>query len=401
MTSFTQPPLRVALACGGTGGHLFPGLAVAECLRQRGCEVTVLVSPKDIDQSAAKRISGMEVSTLPAIGLVRGQRLPFVRAFWRSYRLAVKYFRVKPPQGVLAMGGFTAAAPLLAGKRLGAATFLHESNTIPGRANRWMARLVDGAFVGFPAAANRLQNRSVKVTGTPVRPQFTTRDAVACRKALGLDPAKPVVLVMGGSQGAHAVNALVLRTLPLVAQFGLDWQWLHLTGPADEGSVVAAYAAAHLRAEVRAFLPEMELALGASNAAISRAGASSLAELAAMRLPAILVPYPAATDNHQFHNARAFAETGAALMLEQCGATPEALAPMLQRLVQDGAARSQVQQALAQWHAPDAAERIASSMLEMMSSAVLKTGPAQPASPANTSAPGVERRVTTVSLFST
>ena len=102
------------------------------------------------------------------------------------------------------------------GRKLGAATFLHESNSIPGRANRWLAPLVDAVFVGFPAAARRLRCRTVTVTGTPVRPQFHPMDAAACRFALGLDPARPVLLVMGGSQGARAVNQLVSQSLPLL-----------------------------------------------------------------------------------------------------------------------------------------------------------------------------------------
>ena len=123
--------------------------------------------------------------TLPAVGLKRGGEIAFVRGFIRSYRAAAKLFKSCPPQAALAMGGFTSAPPILAAKRAGARTFLHESNTIPGRANRWLSRVVHQAFVGFPAAAARLHNRNVTVTGTPVRACFQAREAAACRASAG------------------------------------------------------------------------------------------------------------------------------------------------------------------------------------------------------------------------
>jgi UDP-N-acetylglucosamine--N-acetylmuramyl-(pentapeptide) pyrophosphoryl-undecaprenol N-acetylglucosamine transferase len=363
MTRFSQSTIRVAIACGGTGGHLFPGLAVAERLVGRGCAVTLVISPKEVDQQAVKQAGDIEVITLPAVGLTRGRALAFARGFGRSYRTAKIAFRDWPPQAALAMGGFTSAPPILAAKRLGARTFLHESNTIPGRANRWLSWAVQGAFVGFPSAAKRLHNRRVSVTGTPVRPQFTPRDAAACRAELGLDPAQPMALVMGGSQGASGINELVLQALPSLARQTPRWQWFHLTGPTDIEKVRQAYAALRLKAVVYPFFAAMELALGAATAAVSRAGASSLAELAAMGVPAVLVPYPAATDNHQFYNARAFEETGAARLLEQKGATAESLVKTLSELVEDQSVRERMRQALAQWHAPRAAEDIAEAIL--------------------------------------
>ena len=363
MIPSSQPPIRVAIACGGTGGHLFPGLAVAAALLRRGCLPMLLISSKAVDQEAVKGVSGMEIIALPAVGLKRGGELAFVRGFIQSYRAAARLFKSRPPQAALAMGGFTSAPPILAAKRAGARTFLHESNTIPGRANRWLSRVVHRAFVGFPTAAGRLHNRNVTVTGTPVRPSFQAREAAFCRSKIGLDPGRPVLLVMGGSQGASGINELVLRSLPLFACRAPDCQWLHLTGPADAEKVSRAYAALNLKAIVYPFFAEMELALGAATAAVSRAGASSLAELAAMRLPAVLVPYPAATDNHQFHNARAFEATGAARLLDQRTATPETLAQLLLDLVEKPVVGEKMRNALAQWHAPHAAEQIAEAIL--------------------------------------
>jgi UDP-N-acetylglucosamine--N-acetylmuramyl-(pentapeptide) pyrophosphoryl-undecaprenol N-acetylglucosamine transferase len=372
MTSVPQPSVRVAIACGGTGGHLFPGLAVADQLARRGCAAMLLISPKEVDQQAARGISRMEVVTLPAVGLKRGAEFAFIRGFIQSYRAAAKRFKAHPPQAALAMGGFTSAPPILAAKRAGARTFLHESNAVPGRANRWLSRVVDGMFVGFPAAAGRLRQPNVTVTGTPVRPYFQARDVAACRNQLGLDPARPVLLVMGGSQGASAINDLVLQALPLLGSHGPEWQWLHLTGTGDAERVRQTYAALELRAIVRPFLAEMDVALGAATAAVCRAGASSLAELAAMRVPAVLVPYPAATDNHQFHNARALEATGAACLLEQKSATPEMLVQLLSDLVEKPAVHEKMQTALAQWHKPGAAEQIAEAMLMVVGARVGK-----------------------------
>jgi UDP-N-acetylglucosamine--N-acetylmuramyl-(pentapeptide) pyrophosphoryl-undecaprenol N-acetylglucosamine transferase len=375
-----MPP--VALACGGTGGHLFPGLAVGEQLQQFGCPVTLLLSPKEVDQQGVKGVTGMEFVTLPAVGLTRGRELAFVRGFIQSYRAARKLFQARSPRVALAMGGFTSAPPILAAKRSGAQTFLHESNTIPGRANRWLSLVVDHAFVGFPEAAGRLRTQSVTVTGTPVRRKFHPRPAAACRAALGLEPEWPMVLVMGGSQGAAGINDLVARALPSFARMAPELQWFHLTGPADSARLKQVYESLDLRASVQPFFAGMELALGAATVAISRAGASSLAELAAVGVPAILLPYPAATDNHQFHNARAFAGSGAARLLEQKNASPEALLPLVLELARNAQCRQQMQAALAQWHAPDAARQIAQAMLRELGLEVPQDGE----SPARTTA---------------
>ncbi|MGA2180117.1 MAG: undecaprenyldiphospho-muramoylpentapeptide beta-N-acetylglucosaminyltransferase [Verrucomicrobiota bacterium] len=353
----------VAIACGGTGGHLFPGLAVAEQLQKRGCAVALLVSPKDVDQEAVKSARGMEIVTLPAVALQNRNHLSFARSFWQSWRASRNFFRSRPPHAVLAMGGFTSAPPILAAGKFGAKAFLHESNTIPGRANRFLARFVNEAFVGFPAAAARLRARKVTTTGTPVRPQFQPGDPAPCRAAFQLESNRPTILVMGGSQGASGINDMILSALPLLGNRTSAWQWLHLTGPGDVEKVEQAYAARGFKAVVKPFLAEMDLVLGAATIAVSRAGASSLAEIAAVRLPALLVPYPTAADNHQFYNARAFEATGAARLLEQKNATPEKVAALLCELVEGPAARAKIQAALAQWHAPKAAEQIAESIL--------------------------------------
>jgi UDP-N-acetylglucosamine--N-acetylmuramyl-(pentapeptide) pyrophosphoryl-undecaprenol N-acetylglucosamine transferase len=363
IASETKPPFA-AIACGGTGGHLFPGLAVAEQLKQRGCTVALLISPKDVDQQAVKSASGFEIITLPAVALQNKNYFFFGKSFWNSFRAARKIFYQRRPDAVLAMGGFTSAPPIFAARKFGAKTFLHESNTIPGRANCLLARFADEVFVGFPEAVAKLRARKTSVTGTPVRPQFSearSRTPEASRAALGLNPKLPTILIVGGSQGASGLNGMVLSALPLLAE--KNWQWLHLTGANDFEKVKSAYAARGITAVVKPFLAGMDLALGAATVAVSRAGASSLAEIAAMQLPSLLVPFPAAADNHQFSNARAFEQTGAAELLEQKNSTPEKLAAILNGLVENESARSAMQFALVPWHAPGAAAEIAENIL--------------------------------------
>lgn len=372
----TQPSApSIAIACGGTGGHLFPGLAVAEQLIKRGCVVTLLVSPKEVDQQAVKMARGVEIVTLPAVGLQNRNYFSFGGSFLKSWLAARKVFQQRKPAAALAMGGFTSAPPILAARQLGAKTFLHESNTIPGKANRWLSRFVDQCFVGFPQASARLRNRNVVVTGTPVRPQFQPRDPAVCRTALGLDPNLPTVLVMGGSQGASGINDLMMAALPFLAAREPQPQFLHLTGPSDVEKVRRSYAEKNMRAVVHPFFAEMDLALGAATVAVSRSGASSLAELAAMRVPSILIPYPAATDDHQYYNALAFEETGAAHLVSKRSVPPVSLEPLFLRmftgrlvagLIENASLREQMQTALAKWHAPRAAEEIAETMLKMI-----------------------------------
>jgi UDP-N-acetylglucosamine--N-acetylmuramyl-(pentapeptide) pyrophosphoryl-undecaprenol N-acetylglucosamine transferase len=354
----------VAVACGGTGGHLFPGLAVAAVLQDAGCEVALMVSPKEVDQEAVKSAVGMRIVVLPAVALLKGNAPSFFRGCLKSYQVCRREFKKGSPAAVLAMGGFTSAPPILAGKRLGAKVFLHESNSIPGRANRWLSPFVDEAFVGFPEAAARLHTQSVSLTGTPVRAQFQDLNPSACRISLGLAPDQPVLVVMGGSQGAAGINKLVENALPIFAEKAPELQFLHLSGPQDKERLRSAYATHQRRAVVFPFLTEMELALGAASVSLSRAGASSLAEIAALQLPSILVPYPFAADNHQYYNARAFLKTGAAWQMDQASGTPETLVRFTLEAIGDQARRKSVQEALRRWQFADAAERIAELILK-------------------------------------
>lgn len=356
---------RVAIACGGTGGHLFPGLAVAERLRTEGAEVTLLVSSKEIDQQALAREQRFSIVTLPAVGLSGRGCLRFGWEAWRSWRLARRQFASAPPDVLLSMGGFTSAPPALAARGRGAPVVLHEGNAVPGRANRVLARIACRAFVYFPSAADRLRVPQVTVVGMPVRGCFRPRDPGPARVALGLVPTRPVLLVVGGSQGARGVNEAVVRAAPTLVRAVPGLQFLHLSGVRDEAAVRAAYREAGLDAVVCAFLEGMDSALAAADGVIARAGASSLAEVAAMGVPPLLIPYPHAADDHQLANARAVAATGGARVVREDEATPERLGAEVVPLLLDPAVREALRRGLAPWHQADADVQLASGLLEL------------------------------------
>lgn len=361
--------ISVAIACGGTGGHLFPGIAIGEQLAKRGCSVKLLVSPKRIDTDAVREATGLEPIIIPAIALVPGQRIAFFKGFLNSFMECRRLFRKTRPDAVLGMGGFTSAPPILAGKWMRTCVLLHESNTIPGRANRWVARFVNRAFVGFPDAVNRLPARRVSMFGTPVRARFHAQDRASLCTSLGLNPERPVLLVMGGSQGAGGINDLMLEAVPRLVERLPELQFFHLTGPQDLPKVRSLYASRNVRALVYPFFGKMEEALAVATLAVTRAGASTLAELAATRVPPILIPYPAAADDHQLHNAKAFTKTGAALLVEQKDATGESLARMILDLLSSAERRETMSAALGKLHRPKSGEEIADAILAEIANA--------------------------------
>jgi len=357
--------IHVAIACGGTGGHLFPGLAVGRELRSRGVGVTLLVSPKAVDREAVTGVEDVPVAVLPAVGLQGRNYLGFGLAVLRSCREARRLFRRIRPSAVLGMGGFMSVPPILVGRWMGCVTALHESNTVPGRANRWLGRRVDVAMVGFEEASSRWSARVVETTGTPVREAIRPMNAAACRQELGLDAGRPVLAVMGGSQGATGLNTAVTAALPALVARWPALQFIHLCGHRDLAAVRRAHEAAGARSVVEAFTSRMERVLGATTLAVARSGASTLAEFAAAGVPSVLIPFPASMDDHQRFNARAMERAGAAEVLDQGEATPERLVEVLGRTLDDEDARGRRVRAAMSLHRPDAARRMAERLLAL------------------------------------
>jgi UDP-N-acetylglucosamine--N-acetylmuramyl-(pentapeptide) pyrophosphoryl-undecaprenol N-acetylglucosamine transferase len=328
--------MNAVIACGGTGGHLFPGIAVAEVLRDRGHEVMLLVSEKDIDALALSGRESFRVEKLPTVGLpspFSPAFFGFLRRFYESLRLCRSIYTTFKPQVILGMGGFTSTAPVLAGRIRGIPTFIHESNAIPGKANRMTARLVRAVMLGFKECAPFFPKTNTEVTGTPVRTELIRLDQLVARQKLGLREDVLTLLVMGGSQGASGINQAMIKALPFLRNAPL--QVIHLSGTRDERLVADNYRRENIPAHVASFHHRMEEAYSAADLVVARAGAASLAEFAAFSLPGILIPFPYATDDHQTRNAEIYARVQAAILLKESEVSGELLAHKIRELIEN------------------------------------------------------------------
>jgi UDP-N-acetylglucosamine--N-acetylmuramyl-(pentapeptide) pyrophosphoryl-undecaprenol N-acetylglucosamine transferase len=328
--------MNAVIACGGTGGHLFPGLAVAEVLRARGHEVMLFVSEKEIDTLALSGQSEFRFERLPTVGLpspFSPAIFRFTRRFNESLSRCRQIYRSFNPHVVLGMGGFTSTAPILAGRMRRIPTFIHESNAIPGKANRLTARMVRAVMLGFKEAAQFFPRVRTEITGTPIRAELQRIDRAAARRKLGLHEDLRTLLVMGGSQGAAGINQAIIRSLPSLQ--GEPFQVIHLSGARDERLAADNYQRENIPAYVAAFHHAMEEVYSAADLAIARAGAASLAELAAFSLPLVLIPFPYAADDHQTRNAEIFTRAEAAVMLPEADLAGDLLARKIQELIAD------------------------------------------------------------------
>src|SRR5882724_16028 len=299
--------MNTVIACGGTGGHLFPGLAVAEVLRARGHEVMLFVSEKEIDSLAMTGREEFRFEKLPRVGFpspFSPRIFGFFGRFAESLRLCRGIYRRFKPHAVLGMGGFTSTAPVLAGKMRGVPTFIHESNAIPGKANRLTARMVRAVLLGFKECAAFFPNAPTEVTGTPIRQELQPMDRKLAREKLGLREDLTTLLVMGGSQGASGINQAVIKSLPFLHD--LPIQVIHLAGARDERLVADNYQREKIPAHVAAF-----------------------------SLPAILIPFPYAAEDHQTKNAEILVRAGAALLLKESDLTAESLAHKIRELIEN------------------------------------------------------------------
>ncbi|TAE90626.1 MAG: undecaprenyldiphospho-muramoylpentapeptide beta-N-acetylglucosaminyltransferase [Verrucomicrobia bacterium] len=350
--------LRIVIACGGTGGHLFPGIAVAEELRLRGHQPLLLISQKNVDREAAQKYGDLEFLTIPAIAKPSTRSwkmLPFLWKMLGSIRRCRAILRERRADAVLGMGGFTSLAPVYAAKKLGLRTFVHDSNALPGKANRLTARWCDEVLLGLKEAAAYFPQSQVEITGTPVRKEMSAlppREAAA--QKFGLDPHRPVLAVMGGSQGAKKLNDL---TVQAHAQFPLGTQVLHVAGTIDEARVRAAVGA-RADYQIIGFCDDMPSVYAVADAMLCRSGASSLTEIAHAGLASILVPYPYAADDHQTKNADVFAKAGAAILVQEADLDAAELARLVGDVLGNEETLRGMRQAARALDVADAAQRI-------------------------------------------
>jgi len=317
--------MRIAFAGGGTGGHLFPGLSLAEELHRRDPAGQLLFLCTERDRAYGSLMEPwLDVAVLPGTnrGALPRRLASLVPAASRAMRQLLRF----RPDVVIGLGGYGSLAPVLCARLLGIPTVLLEQNVIPGRANRLLSRVASEVACQWEESASYFRCRGkVRITGNPIRTRIRRQERGAAAAALGLDPAAPTLLVMGGSQGARPLNERMIEAAPLLAEDGRPLQIVHLAGEADRERVQAAYAANGLRAAVLGFLEDMSLAYSACDLALSRAGGTSIAEFTALGIPMILVPLPHAADDHQRLNARVLEHRRAALVIEQTELTPQRL----------------------------------------------------------------------------
>ena len=357
--------MNIVIAAGGTGGHLFPGLAVGEVLLRRGHGVMLIISEKEIDSLATQGRSEFRIERVPGVGLQSKSPIAlvkFVLKFNAGLNQVKALYRDFQPSAVLGMGGFTSTAPILAGRSRKIPTFVHESNAIPGKSNKLNARLVTRVLLGFEECAKYLPAGKCTVTGTPIRTSLTTRlDKTQALAAFGLTPGKHTLLVMGGSQGAHGINQSLINALPQLT--GKPLQIIHLTGKQDEQLMRDSYAKAGVAAFVAPFYHRMEDAYSAADFTIARSGAASLTELSHFALPGILIPYPFAAEDHQTFNAKIFERAGAATLLQERETSGETLAKKLLWFLEDPARLTDMSARSASLAPQQAAERVADTIL--------------------------------------
>ncbi len=356
--------MRLMIAGGGTGGHLFPGVAIAEELRRREPDAAIrfVGTAKGIEARVLPELGWdlelIEVSglkTVGAIGALRGAlRIP---GALRQSRRAIKKFK---PDVVIGVGGYASGPVVLAAKMMGIPTAICEQNSIPGLTNRILGRVARAVFLAFEESRRFFRAKKIVMSGNPVRLAVLAAFAQTRQLPAGDRPtvdAPDRVFVCGGSQGATKVNEVASEALVALAKHH-RLHVVHQTGANDLERIQARYNEAGVRAECHAFIKEMATQYNLADVIVSRAGATTLAELAIAGTPAILIPYPFAADNHQEINAREMAEAKAALMFRQDELTADMLASSLKELLVDDDRRARMRSAMNALARPAAAATV-------------------------------------------
>lgn len=341
---------RITIMAGGTGGHVFPALAVAQVMRERGWEVSWMGTPNSFESRTVPQY-GFSLDTIAAFRL-RGQGVPgLLLAPFRllnAMRQAAKILRRTRPQLVLGMGGFATGPGGLVSKLLGIPLMIHEQNTIPGLTNRWLAKIAVQVMQAFPDSFP-----DAALTGNPLRKEITAVEAPPVRMA---DRGKTMrVLIIGGSLGAQALNEQIPSALACVQQPVVV---RHQAGRGKAQATRELYSQ-QMRAEVIEFIEDMAQALAWPDLVICRAGALTVSELAAVGVASILVPFPHAVDDHQTQNARYLVDAGAAVLLPQSEITLEVLTRQLNALLGDREKLLEMAMAARALAMPEAARTVA------------------------------------------
>jgi UDP-N-acetylglucosamine--N-acetylmuramyl-(pentapeptide) pyrophosphoryl-undecaprenol N-acetylglucosamine transferase len=359
--------LRVVIAGGGTGGHLYPGIAVARELQRRvaGAEISFAGTAKGIEARVVPR-EGFPLDLIRSGGLKGkslAERTRGAALLPLSLADAWRIVSVRRPDLVIGVGGYSSGPVVMTASLRGVPTMLLEQNAVPGLTNRLLAPFVKAAAVTFDSTQTFFGSRAF-VSGNPVRPEFFATAGLIQESAIDDQTSGVRVLVFGGSQGAHAINVAMVEAAAGLAQYP-NLHITHQTGERDVEMVRAGYRTAGIQADVEPFFYDMGRQLGQAQVVVSRAGATTLAEITAAGKAAILVPLPTATDDHQRKNAEALASAGAADLLLQSELDGGVLAQRILALVRDRPRRVAMAGAARNLARPDAAKVIVDRALEL------------------------------------
>jgi len=358
----------VMIAGGGTGGHISPGIAIADALERSdpGVEVFFMGRRDSIEERLVGR-TGRGFVAIPSMGLrrsadIRNIAMPF--AVLAGVVGALGALVARRPAVAVGTGGFVSMPPVLAARALRIPVVLQEQNSYPGLATRVLSRWASSVHTSFKETAAYLPRaREIVLSGNPVRSEFEATDRAESRARLGLDPEGAVVLLVGGSRGARRINEAVVSAAGTMAGVGV--QLVVQTGTADVDKVRAAVDEAGVRAIVEPFFDDMATAYAASDLVVSRSGATAIAEIEMVGRPSLLVPYPYATEGHQMKNARAVEKEGAAVVVPDDELSGERLADEISELLIDSARLALMAQRARALARPDAAERVAETVLAL------------------------------------
>ncbi len=367
----TQPRTFI-LTGGGTGGHLFPGVAVALELQRREPDARLLFvgSERTLEQAILSRhhFERRGLSVEPPRELTR-HPWRFMTRNWSAWRAARQLIRFERPSAVIGLGGYASTPLVWEAARAGCPVVLLEQNVIPGRATRWLSRLASVVCTSFAETAQQLpRGVTVELTGNPVRREIIETMSWIAERTASLEQTPRELLILGGSQGADSLNEAVVAALQLVGDVRSRWRVVHQTGPRQLEAMRVAHAAFSNGSLVEAFFDDMPARYQAASLVVSRAGATTLAELACGGLPAILLPYPHAIDQHQRANALVHTANGAASMVEHRASNTEtstALATALCRLMQDDELRGRMSLLARDLARPLATQAVADRVLSM------------------------------------
>ena len=354
---------RVMVMAGGTGGHVFPALAVASELRNRGHEVFWLGTP---DSFEARTVPGYDIEMqfidirgFRGKGLLQKLLMPLrlMHAMWQAFRV----IRFKQPGLVIGMGGFASGPGGLVARLMNKPLLIQEQNTIPGMTNRWLAKMASRVFEAFPGSFDKSVN--AVVSGNPVRSELLGLPEPGKRICAHED--RPHLLVMGGSLGAQALNETLPAAMALLDEN--ERPLIRHQAGRNKAEVTAdAYQAAGVKAEVIEFIDDMAAAYKWADLIVCRSGALTVSELTAVGVASILVPFPHAVDDHQTHNASFLVDAGAAELMQQKSLTPQRLAEKLNKLLSDNAKLKTMAQAARQLAQPESAKVIANACEELL-----------------------------------